>query len=152
MPRYSYRKLIGKIVFWILFVKTRLILAKCYVKSKISQKEIENPPFVYNTLSTDFNANVYGSCLCLSILPYIISYHRNPALPKNVILSFKFIKNIPVVLPSYPIKIWGKSVKTFLGYSRTYKQTDITYQLYINVDNILSIFYHVYLLHMFGPV
>ena len=33
-------------------------------------------------------------------------------------------KNIPVVLPSSPIKIRGKSVKGFLSYDRTNKQPD----------------------------
>ena len=32
-------------------------------------------------------------------------------------------KNISVDLPSSPIKIWGKSVKRFLSYDRTNKQT-----------------------------
>ena len=31
--------------------------------------------------------------------------------------------NIPVVLPSFKIKIWGKLVKGFMSYDRTYKQT-----------------------------
>ena len=33
-------------------------------------------------------------------------------------------KNIPVGLPSSPIKIWGKSVQGFRSYERTIKQTD----------------------------
>ena len=33
-------------------------------------------------------------------------------------------KNIPVDLPSSPIKIWGKSVQGFLSYDRTKKQTN----------------------------
>ena len=32
-------------------------------------------------------------------------------------------KNIPVVLPSSPIKIWDKSAKGFPSYDRTNKQT-----------------------------
>ena len=39
-------------------------------------------------------------------------------------------KNIPVILSSLPIKIWGKSVQGFLSYDRTHKQTEIT-TLYI---------------------
>ena len=33
-------------------------------------------------------------------------------------------KNIPVGLPSSPIKIWGKLVQGFLSYDRKNKQTD----------------------------
>jgi len=33
-------------------------------------------------------------------------------------------KNIPMVLPSSPIKIWGESVKGIISYDRTYKQTN----------------------------
>jgi len=33
-------------------------------------------------------------------------------------------KNIPVVLSSSPIKIWGKTVKVFMTYDWTYKQTN----------------------------
>ena len=33
-------------------------------------------------------------------------------------------KNIPVVLPSSPLKILEKSVKGFMSYDRTSKQTD----------------------------
>ena len=39
----------------------------------------------------------------------------------------KKVKNIPVDLPSYPIKIWGKSVKGFLSYDLTNKQTNRDY-------------------------
>ena len=40
-------------------------------------------------------------------------------------------KNIPLVLPSFPVKIWGKSVKGFLSFDRTRRQTEITTFLYI---------------------
>ena len=33
-------------------------------------------------------------------------------------------KKNPLVLPSFPIKIWGKSVKGFISYDRTSKQTN----------------------------
>ena len=33
-------------------------------------------------------------------------------------------KNLPIVIPSSQIKIWGKSVKGFMSYDRTKKQTD----------------------------
>ena len=36
-------------------------------------------------------------------------------------------KNIPVVLPCSPIKIWGKSVKRFLCYYQLNKQTNKDY-------------------------
>ena len=35
-------------------------------------------------------------------------------------------KNIPVVLPSSPIKIWDKSVKGFMSYDQINNQTEIT--------------------------
>ena len=34
------------------------------------------------------------------------------------------VKNIPLVLPSFLIKIWGKSVKGFMFYDRAHKQND----------------------------
>ncbi len=64
----------------------------------------------------------------------------NPSLPRVVIirpvvypLNLKIRnqeKNIPVGLPSSPIKILGKSVKGFLSYDRTDKQR---LQLYIYI-------------------
>ena len=38
--------------------------------------------------------------------------------------SQNLAKNIPVGLPSYPIKFWGKSVQGFASYDRTNKQTE----------------------------
>ena len=54
------------------------------------------------------------------------------SLPSRLNLFYQ-AKSIPLVLPSYPIQIWGKSVKGFLSYDRTYKfeqtniQTEITF-------------------------
>ena len=43
--------------------------------------------------------------------------------------------NIPLALPSSPIKIWGKSVYGIKSYDRTYKQTNRqTDILYINIE------------------
>ena len=44
-------------------------------------------------------------------------------------------KNIPVVLPSFPIEIWGKSVEWFMNYERISKQTNRDYK-FIDKDNI----------------
>ena len=54
----------------------------------------------------------------------------NPALPGNKTLkvnplNLEFLnqaKNVPVVLPSSPIKIQGKSANGFISYDRTDKQ------------------------------
>ena len=44
---------------------------------------------------------------------------------KEINLEFlNHAKNIPVILRSSPIKIWGKLVKGFITYDRTYKPTD----------------------------
>ena len=45
----------------------------------------------------------------------------------------KQTKNIPVVLPSFPIKTWGKSIKGFMSYDQTYKQTYWYFFIYITV-------------------
>ena len=39
-----------------------------------------------------------------------------------------------MILPSSPIKILGKSVKGFMSYDRTYKQTDNRDYNFINID------------------
>ena len=43
------------------------------------------------------------------------------------------VKNIPMVLPGSPIKIWGKLVKGFMSYDRTYKQSNRDYY-FVNKD------------------
>ena len=54
---------------------------------------------------------------------------ENPALPRynlsfpalrGILKSQNQAKNIPVVLPSSPIQIWGKSVQGFMSYDQTY--------------------------------
>ena len=53
--------------------------------------------------------------------------HLNDFSVKVDTLNLEFqiqAKNIPVGLPSSPIKIWGKLVQGFLSYDRTNKQTD----------------------------
>ena len=63
------------------------------------------------------------------------SYYRHlPALGRNYIFAIKVnpidlklcnqAKNIPMGLPSSPIKMLGKSVQGFRNYDRTYKQAD----------------------------
>ena len=41
-------------------------------------------------------------------------------------------KNIPLVLPSSPIQIWGKSGKGFVSYDRKPEQTKRAYTIHIN--------------------
>ena len=71
--------------------------------------------------------------------------------------SQKQTKNISVVLPSSPIKIWGKSVKRFLSYDRTCIKTfrlidvhtDIlTYLFKVKIRmEIMNFEEHVFILH-----
>ena len=63
---------------------------------------------------------------------------KNFRIDKIICLYYMFIFNIPVGLPSYPIKIWGKSVQELLSYDRTNinRQTDIQTEittLYLNM-------------------
>ena len=44
-----------------------------------------------------------------------------------------------VVLPSFPIKIWGKSVQEFLSYDRKNKQTSRDYNfIYVNTHHVIT--------------
>ena len=70
-----------------------------------------------NILSNIYNASL-GTRICLDFSKVS---HLN-------LESQNYFKNIPVVLPSTLIKIWGKSVKRFLSYDRTYKQTNRDYK------------------------
>ena len=65
-----------------------------------------------------------------------LSYNKIFSISVNLlILQFLNIaKNIPVVLQSSPIKIWGKSVKGFLTYDETYKETNSDSTLNIQKD------------------
>jgi len=47
-------------------------------------------------------------------------------------------KNISLALPSFPIKIWGKSVLGFLSYDRTNKQTRQTEIVFIYIDTCIT--------------
>ena len=49
--------------------------------------------------------------------------------------------NIPLVVPSSPIKIWGKSVLRFIRYDRAYKQTNRDYNfIYWDIFYVHSFF------------
>ena len=56
------------------------------------------------------------------ILLYILPWYS--ALPRYLNNFSNKVKNIPMVLPSSPIKIWGKPVK---GCKNKYKQTNTDY-------------------------
>ena len=64
----------------------------------------------------------------------VLSYVDYTVKLKVDILNLEFqnqAKNIPVVLPRSPIKIWGKSVQGLLSYDRT----NIDYNfIYIDID------------------
>ena len=77
----------------------------------------KEPPFLSKLVATQDIPKVRNFILRLNI--FIITNHlKNPAI------------NIPVVLLSSSVKIWGKSVKGFKIYDWTYKeineQTEIT--------------------------
>ena len=60
----------------------------------------------------------------------IFAWELNFLFKSQPILNLKSqnqTKNIPVVLPSYPIKIWGKSILEFLSYDLTNQQTNRDY-------------------------
>ena len=87
-------------------------------------KVIWKPLFIllYNSLGTQLSvAQVTHSYSCLfpalglNLLFLVFFSHSSQNLKNQA-------KNIPVVLPSSPIKIWGKSVQWFLSYDRSYKQ------------------------------
>ena len=61
------------------------------------------------------NHSYFGPTIYQSfVVNYDINYFPLKGGPLN--LTSQIAMNIPVVLPSYPIKIWGKSVKVFLSY------------------------------------
>ena len=82
----------------------------------------------------DYKSKCFFFCTCLRTLR-CPGYLVTPAIYPHLIdftlkLNFCYesgsnlkAKNIYVVLPSFPIKIWGKLVKGFLNYDRTFKQT-----------------------------
>ena len=73
-----------------------------------------------------------------SIPIQIYKYKRRALLYR---LCLELTKNIPVVLTSFPIIIWGKLVKGFMSCYRTFKiQTDkLKLQLILYRQNSLSI-------------
>ena len=97
------------------------------------------------SISYVMNWNIENYLLGNSALPRLLKVtlsvypHWNDFTGKPIfcyyIRSFQLkisTKNIPVGLPSSPIKIWGKSVLGFLSYDRTNRQTDKQrLQLYI---------------------
>ena len=63
----------------------------------------------------------------------IVNYLGNPALSTDQTFFFTKVNQLNLecitklkTFPCSPIKTWGKSVKRFTSYDRTYKQTEIT--------------------------
>ena len=54
-------------------------------------------------------------------------------------------KNIPVVISSFPIKIWGKLVMGFLSYDQTYVQIDNKKATFLTVLILFSVYPQIYL-------
>ena len=78
-----------------------------------------------NTEITTLYINKFGNP---ALSGYKVFFERVNLFNKELL---NHAKNLPVVLTSSSVKIWGKSLKGFQSYDQTYKQTTEFNTLYI---------------------
>ena len=115
---------------------------------KLNSVSIYSSIYLYISIYLFFHLSIFISihrfiCITyiyLSSITILLSTSLGTQLCLETMFSLKPSKNIPVVFMSYSVKIWGKSVKGFLNYDWTYKQTD-RYYCFIYID--LSIYLYI---------